>query len=54
MWEIIHWYFLYMTNPHALMHLIGAFSCWALSYTDDRKISRRDLIPAIGIFGMNE
>lgn len=52
MWEIIHWYFLYMTNPHALMHLIGAFSCWALSYTDDRKISRRDLIPAIGIFGM--
>ena len=50
MWEIIHWYFMYLIMPNPAMHLVASSVLGLYSHAIDEKARRRDILPCVGLF----
>lgn len=54
MWEILHWYFIYMVQPNPFFHVVATsllyFASYALVHLP--KLSKRDIVPGIALFCM--
>lgn len=51
MWEILHWIFLCYMKPNPCMHLIAALCLWIMQYFLKGNLTKKDIIPALCIFG---
>ena len=50
MWSIVHWGFMYLLAPHPCMHVVASILLSAGAYRLHHKLTRRDILPAIGLF----
>lgn len=53
MWEIIHWYFLYMIRPNPFFHVVASSLLYLISFvTISKPLSKKDILPSIALFCM--
>lgn len=50
MWEILHWYFIFLMEPNPLFHLVAGFVLFALSIKTPLK--RKDILPGLCLFSI--
>ena len=54
MWEIIHWYFIYLVQPNAFFHVVATLLLYFASHVPIKlpKLSKKDILPGIALFCM--
>ena len=52
MWEIIHWYFIYLIKPSPMFHSIAMFILYFTSHLHihPKRLSKKDIVPSIALF----
>ena len=54
MWEILHWYFIYMVQPNPFFHVVATSLLYFTSHAPIHfpKLSKKDIIPGVALFCM--